>query len=147
MIFDKLENATLYCANEKLAKAFLFLKEKGNDLPLGRNEIDGDELYANVVEYETKSEGVYEGHKDYVDVQYIVSGCEDMEFINAAYAKVKKPYDKDGDYALFEDASFASRVTVHAGEFAVFFPDDIHKPSLATENCSNVKKVIVKVKV
>ena len=40
--------------DQRFAKAYAFLAQDGLDaLPLGRNEIDGDDVFANVQEYDT----------------------------------------------------------------------------------------------
>ena len=45
-------------------------------LPLGRQEIDGDKVYANVQEYETKETFGIEAHRRYIDIQMLVFGKE-----------------------------------------------------------------------
>ena len=59
MIIDQLANASLYGGLGKgIAEALRFLQEADlKRLPLGRNEIRGEALYANVAEYMTKDEG------------------------------------------------------------------------------------------
>ena len=38
-------------------------------------------------------------------------------------------------------------ITLKAGMFAIFFPDDLHMPEVTTKKSSSVKKVVVKVKI
>lgn len=146
MIFDSLKNRALYASDERLSRALEFLAGVTPDITLGRQELDGDRMYANVVEYETKTEGVFEGHRAYADVQFVLSGREDMECVNISHTEPTKEYDAAGDYALFADSALSSRITVNEGEFAVFYPEDIHKPSLASGAAAKVKKVIVKLR-
>ena len=65
----------------------------------GRYDIDGDTVYALVQEYDSKpkSEGFWEAHHAYLDVQYVASGAEHM-----GYRPVKgmeaNPYDEEKDF-------------------------------------------------
>ena len=65
--------------NPNFAKVLEFL-QNGNlhDLPLGRNEICGDIVFANVVEVKpkSKSEAPIEIHRKYIDVHVPLSGNE-----------------------------------------------------------------------
>lgn len=147
MIVDTLKNAEYYILSDSFKKAFDFLRTTDKEaIECGKHTIDGESVYANVVEYTTKDEGVFEAHRDYADIQFIVRGTEAMEYLNISNGTVKKEYTKEGDYALYEDSDKSSRLTVNAGEYAIFMPDDLHKPSLRAANDREVKKIIVKVK-
>ena len=93
MIIDNLKNSRLYCGvNPGFETAFKFLeKAMTEDLPTGRYELDGDRVYAMVQAYDTKPSeaGVYEGHENYIDVQFIISGVECIEFMDISKAAVK----------------------------------------------------------
>ncbi len=47
---------------------------------LGRHDLDGDDLFALVQEYTTRAadECVWEAHRRYIDVQFVVTGAERM---------------------------------------------------------------------
>lgn len=65
--------------SENMKKAIAFLRDNDLDaLPLGRTEIKGDDVFANVMEYETvdADEKDMEAHKLYYDVQFVVRGEE-----------------------------------------------------------------------
>ena len=84
MILDSLNNLGSYEAlNPNFTKAIEFIKE--NDLaslPLGRNEICGDLVYANVMEAQPKrkEEARLEIHRRYIDIQIPISGDELMGY-------------------------------------------------------------------
>ncbi len=84
MIFDSLNNFSRYAGlGNNLPAALKFLLENElTALPVGRLELDGDNLYALVREYTTKpaEQGVWEAHRKYIDIQYMVSGSERMGF-------------------------------------------------------------------
>lgn len=146
MIVDKIENARLYSGlGNRICAAFEYIRSTDfSDVPEGTYEIQGKHVYAMVQSYEPK--GIdgrqFEAHKKYIDVQYIVQGCEKMGYALLGQQKATTEYNEDDDYTLYEgDASF---VDFEEGMFAIFYPDDLHIPSLESKP-SKVKKVVVKV--
>lgn len=151
MIIDNLQNSRLYFSvNPGFETAFKFLeKAAAEDLPVGRYELDGDRVFAMVQAYDTKPSeaGVFEGHENYIDVQFIVSGVECIEFMDIGKAAVKTPYDPAKDAAFFENSPLSGNAVFEAGEYGIFFPHDIHKPGrIYGQTPCPVKKVVVKVK-
>jgi len=132
MIFDSLENAEIYYGlGEKFQKAFEFLKTTDlENLPLEKIQIDGDDIFAIPQKYSTKeeSEGKWEAHRKYIDIQYLVSGSENIGFVLVDYLEELEPYDDEKDVEFFSGEG--DYVQIHDGEFVVFFPDDAHKPGL-----------------
>lgn len=149
MIFDSIDNAELYSGlGEKFQKAFEFLKITDlEDLPLEKIQIDGDDIFAIPQKYSTKeeSEGKWEAHRKYIDIQYLVSGSENIGFVLADYLEELEPYDEEKDVEFFSGEG--DYVQIHEGEFAVFFPNDAHKPGLKIESTEEVFKVVIKIKV
>ena len=86
MIFDHVKNCEQYYSLHKnFEKAFDFIKRAvAENLPVGKYEIDGKDLYASVQEYQAKApeDGKFEGHRNYIDIQYIVSGIETIEVVD-----------------------------------------------------------------
>jgi YhcH/YjgK/YiaL family protein len=146
MIIDALANMEFYKGlNEQLFKGLTFLKE--NDLaslPLGRYEIDGDAVFAIVQEYETHlpEECRWEAHYNYTDIQYVVEGSEKIGW--STLDDVAKTEDLPEDDVYFFDAE-GDHFVVQAGQFAVFAPQDAHRPGVAVEGPAPIKKVVVKV--
>ena len=147
MIIDALANMDFYKnLNESLYKGLRFLKETDlAALPVGRYEIDGDAVFALVQEYETHlpEECRWEAHYTYTDIQYIVEGSEKMGW--KALDGVVKTEDRPEDDVYFFDAD-GDHFVLHARQFAVFAPQDAHRPGLAVDGPAPVKKVVVKVK-
>ena len=112
---------------------------------LGRHDVDGDRVFALVQEYQTKlpAECVWEAHRRYVDVQYVVTGSERMGYAAIADMVPRVAYDVEKDVAFFEPGS--RFVTVNAGMFAIFGPNDVHSPCGAAGQPQPVRKVVVKV--
>lgn len=146
MVLDKLEKFREYISlNPNFAKAIEFLQtEDLQNLSLGRNEICGDLVFANVVEVKpkSKSEAPIEIHRKYIDVHVPLSGNEIIGYTPLAELPFAEFVEAD-DAALYP-ASLPARdyFNVKKGEFAIFFPQDGHAPAITD---APLKKIIVKV--
>ena len=150
MIIDTLDNAARYFAlGERIVAALKYLRENDcTKLPVGKIPIQGEQIYALVQDNTTKTrdQGVWEAHRKYIDVQFVAAGIEEMGYANIQTLTVKQPYDEQVDYALFNGSG--SFVTVPAGSFTIFFPEDGHIPGSAVDGQpAAVRKVVVKVTV
>lgn len=146
MIIDTLENAFLYRPlGPRIARALDYLKTTDfSGMALGRHAIDQDLIFAIVNEYETIpcTEVELEGHRKYIDVQYLVSGSELIGYAPLLSQTPFQEYDKDEDYVLYRGA--ATFVRICAGMFSILYPHDLHMPCVG-EPPTPVRKVVVKV--
>lgn len=147
MIKDKLENFALYEGlSPKIAKAFRYLNENNlSEIAPGKYDIN-DDLFAIVMEYQTRdsSECKLEGHHKYIDVQYVISGTEQVG-ITSLTNQIPVETNEADDYDFY--ALESDLLRFDAGTFMIFFPDDLHMPCISLNESSAVKKVVVKVKV
>lgn len=136
--------------SERMKKAYAFLHENDLEaLACGRHDIDGEDVYANVMEYDTvaASEKKLEAHKRYYDVQCVASGTERVEVAPLEGLAVATEYDEVDDYTLYETPEVATSVVLRAGDIAVLAPEDAHKPGCQAAGCPvHVRKVVVKVR-
>ena len=151
MVFDNLKNCELYYGmHPKFKEAFDFIKKAlDENLEAGKYEIDGKELWASVQEYTSKLENdaKAEAHKNYIDIQYIVSGTEVIEGFDISYATPKSEYNDVKDVMFYEDFVNAGKGILNANEYGIFFPHDVHKPGMCLNGKQDtVKKIVVKVK-
>ena len=146
MIIDQLANARCYFGlGARYAEAFGYLlRTDFGSLAPGRYEIDGADVFALVQAYDTKprAQGFWEAHRRYSDIQYVVSGVEQMGFASLAHLQAGD-YDAAKDFVPAQGA--VEVVTVRAGSFALFMPQDAHIPGLSLDAPQAVKKVVVKV--
>ena len=152
MIFDNIKNCEMYYGvNSGFKKAFEFIKTAvAENYDLGRYEIDGENIYASVQEYDTKViEGsAFEGHENYIDVQYIVDGREIMGVLEISKAVLKDEYDPEYDVTFYNRSESASYCVVESGDFCIFYPHDTHSPGVAFNNIpSKMRKIVVKIHV
>jgi YhcH/YjgK/YiaL family protein len=149
MIIDKLSNSHLYSnLSERINKAFDYLKKTDfSKTELGRYDIDDDNIFSLVNEYNTKdeNEGKLEAHKKYIDVQFVAEGEELMGYAPLENQKIIDEYNEKNDITFFSGKK--SFTLVKEGMFAIFFPTDVHLPGIKVKEKSHVKKVVVKVKV
>ena len=148
MILDKIENAaTYYSIGNNLKKGFEFiLNTNQKSLPVGKHEISGDDVFALVSEYDSKSHADCkpESHKIYADIQFIVSGREFIGYVPLNGQEETIPYIQEKDIAFFDEET--TQLLMQEGMFAVFFPQDIHRPCMQIAGPEKVKKVVVKVR-
>lgn len=149
MITDSLRNASkYYCLGDTMMAALKYLEERDFlGVEPGKYEIDGSKMFALVQEYESKpvEQGIWEAHRKYIDIQYVVCGREKMGYACIDSMKVQQEYDDDKDCLLLTGAG--DFLTVNENCFAVFYPQDAHMPCIAADIPARVKKVIVKVPV
>lgn len=151
MIVDKIENAHLYSGvSERMARAFGLLNDKQlSEKADGRYEVDGSNLFYLVQTYASHPAGErrFESHQKYADIQYMLLGEEVMGYAPASTLVVKTPYDEAKDIAFYNTPSSYSRVEVRQGMFTLFYPEDGHMPGCQLGGPSNIRKVVVKVRV
>lgn len=147
MIFDYIKNIDKYKnLNPRFEKAFRFIQAAGlENLPVGKHQIEGDDIYASVNEYMTKSEGYLEAHVKYIDIQLITKGIEQIGFFGLEDQEIRDHYDDEKDIAFY--FGDCEHLILQPGLFAIFFPKDLHKPGISVYAPVEVKKIVIKVKV
>jgi YhcH/YjgK/YiaL family protein len=148
---NRSEFAIYYFKNkERWDKAFAFLKEHDlTNLEPKRYDIDGDNLYASVSEYMTKNEEdtKFEAHRKYIDIQHVINGAEQMSISPLIVKKEELvQYDPVKDVE-FMTVSETSSYEATPDKFFIFFPSDIHRPSVKIGENKTVRKVVVKVRI
>jgi YhcH/YjgK/YiaL family protein len=95
-----------------------------------------------------RTEGRWESHRAYIDLQVMVAGEELMEVGAVAQLAVAEDLRPARDLIFYRPFDSGSVLRVRAGEVAVFFPSDAHLPSLRINGTAAlVCKTVVKVPV
>ncbi len=149
MIFDSLRNISLYKSlTPNLDKAIQFILNTNLDeLAVGKHTIAGEDVFVLINEYEPKNESdcVIESHRKYIDIQIMLSGVEKFGFTALDNQLIVEGYNEENDYTFYKaDLSY---LILDEGKFAIFFPTDLHCPSIKTVNSTTVKKAVIKVRV
>ena len=116
----------------------------------GRHPIDGNDIFIllNTSTTSPSHERRAEAHKKYIDIQFMIEGVEDIGF--ACLSKditVDEDLLDEKDIIFYSDVKNESFVTLRAGDFAILFPEDIHRPLCKKDGCDTVRKVVGKVAV
>lgn len=116
-----------------------------SQLEKGRHDIDGDALYFNVAEYATgpSEERMYEAHRAYIDVHYMIRGEEQIEVALVSNME-QGEYEPEADY-LPVSGKPAACVAMREGSFLVCYPEDGHKPGVQIRTSAAIKKAVFKV--
>ena len=115
----------------------------------GKYPIHGDKMFAVVVDVELGN--IYtvkpEAHRTYIDVQYWSNraprfGC--FPLTAASNIEAENPEQDVWYYEAEVDESF---VIARPGSFAIFFPEDVHRPDLCANGPECIRKCVVKIDV
>ena len=134
----------------RFQKAYAFLnRDDLGSLPLGRVDIDGDAVFANVQEYDTVTaeEKQLEAHRRYSDVPFVVSGEAVMQYAPLEGLAKVPPFADDADFGLYCTPERPSPIVLPAGDAAVLAPEDAPKPGCAPAAPCCVRKNVVTVPV
>ncbi|HWR09043.1 YhcH/YjgK/YiaL family protein [Sporomusa sp.] len=135
---------------QALVKGLEYLaKTNVAELPAGKHEIEGKDIYVAINEYETQPREARraEAHVDYLDIQYLIAGEELI-----AYSLLTEDNEVLSDELAAKDAIFYKTVqqetdlVLTEGMYAIFFPWDVHRPNCTLHQTCKVKKAVVKIK-
>ncbi len=152
MIIDKIFNFDRYlCLHPDFAKVKEVL-EKYSDPTLepGKYLIDGEKVFAVVQGYDTKEAmpHKFENHRKYIDIQYVTAEKEQIHVKEMTGLEVDFPFDEPHDYEFYKTPDSYVTAELEAGEFAIFYPGESHRPGVMTSRGSApLRKVIFKVEV
>ena len=101
-----------------------------------------------VLSYETTpaAERKFETHRHYLDIQYIAEGTETV--LHAALSTLGEAIqvNETKDYSLYADPVHCNHLLLTPGSFAIFWPQDGHKPGCSKGASAQVRKIVVKVR-
>ncbi|MDD5772390.1 MAG: YhcH/YjgK/YiaL family protein [bacterium] len=109
-------------------------------------KLNGSKIFAINSVYKTKnhSEQKFEGHRKYIDLQFVFSGEENIKISSIKNCIDISEYDPEKDVQFFDVRSY-STLLMKSGMIAIFYPEDIHAPGLDSKNISLIKKSVIKV--
>jgi YhcH/YjgK/YiaL family protein len=157
MILDRLQTADRYTTlHPAFARAFVYLRDanwarlvtaaQGAARHSTRHPIDGDRMYVSIdcIEGRGREGARLEAHRRYIDIQFTIDGHEEIGWKPLGdCAATSVAYDDAKDVMFFSDRP-DSWVSLPAGHFAIFFPDDAHAPLAGR---GSLTKAIVKIAV
>lgn len=144
---NAIEFADQYHKNKEVWDAvFRFLANNDlESLPVGNHVICEGKSWATVSEYipNEVEKGNIESHRRFIDLQYTFRGNESMGL--AINAEILKEYNPERDIAFYTSSKI-KYYSADAGHFFLFFPSDIHQPSIRRKGKLNKsRKIVVKI--
>jgi YhcH/YjgK/YiaL family protein len=153
MILVPLEHLPRQLAmNPRFQLAIDFLRREGwRGHSDGIIPIDAERVYGMLQSYETKIPGEtipFEGHRQFIDIQFVIDGAETIFWTPAARLTPTTPYDPAKDiWFCHAPRAEAATFILSGRQAAVFFPEDAHAPSHMLAQPMRVRKIVVKVAV
>ena len=130
-------------------QAMEFLESLDADEGTGERAINGEVVFARIIETVTSfdPDGLYEAHRDYIDIHYVLKGEETIVFQNTDRMCAASVYDPLQDVRFFTNDGSVRSVRLRAGDFCILYPQEGHRPCCCAGEPSPLKKVVVKVRV
>lgn len=134
---------------DKIKEALAVIESVNFDEAEPGKHVVNDDFFYLVQKYETKAleAGRHEAHKKYVDIQYLVEGKERIDLAPAEKMEAEEPYNEERDIVFFKEPAQATNIVLTDGGYAIFYPEDSHKPGLSVDGPSPVKKIVGKVRI
>lgn len=149
MIIDKIENAQQYfCLSDYIKKGLEFIQQNNLfEYEVGKYPIDGEDIFMIISQYKTKLSAhcKLESHLKYIDIQFILKGKEKIGYCFKTNQTPSEAYSSDKDVMFYNEP--VQYFTLNEGEFAIFYPSDMHQPGVIDEYQTLVRKVVLKIAV
>lgn len=151
MIFGDIENLNyMYKILPGPIKSVVdYLKNNNfNNMKAGNYEIQGKDIYAQVFDAVTKpkNECRPESHRKYIDVQFSVNGNEIIGFArDTGNNEIAEKLLEERDIIFYKNMENEINLVMNAGNFAIFSPNDMHRPACQYKSQCKVRKVVVKI--
>ncbi|BFL44788.1 YhcH/YjgK/YiaL family protein [Lactonifactor longoviformis] len=149
MIFGNVKDLEDYnFLPEEIKRCFAYAKD--HDLigyEKGSHTIDGDDLFVNIVEYETtaRENRFWEAHRNYLDLHLMLRGKEQIDLNFIDNMEQKEFVEKD-DFLPLEGPENA-HVVLTDKDFLICYPKDGHRTAIAAGDPVVIKKAIFKIKI
>ncbi len=149
MVIDNIVNIKKYSSlHPRFAKAIEYIQSTYFPmLEKGEIMVDGNDIRAIIIEDSLVPSAVstdaFECHNTFIDIQIIVRGMETVGWKpRSTCISVNEAYNAEKDVMFFNDTP-DTFFQLHEGQFAIYFPDDVHAPMIGV---GDVKKVVMKIR-
>ncbi|MBS5933357.1 MAG: YhcH/YjgK/YiaL family protein [Clostridiales bacterium] len=149
MIYTELSDVKTYLGIHKnLDKALEYIATKDLlELSLGKNEVDGEEIYVNRMSYQTVEEqdSFYEAHMNYIDIHLVLEGSENI-LVSDIRNMTEVKRELENDFIEYQGKREAV-CNMKQNKVLILYPSDAHMVKVKDEVQKQVEKVVVKVKI
>lgn len=91
-----------------------------------------------------REECFIESHKKYIDFQLVLSGNEQMEYVDIEKLEIASAYNIEKDLTTYKLVSNTSKFLLQKEDLAIFFPEDGHIGLPKFEKSELVYKTVIK---
>lgn len=92
-----------------------------------------------------RSEGRWEHHQRFIDVQAVLEGAEDLEIGDAGRLTAEEDLTPAQDVVFLRAPERRAVFRLESGLVAVLFPADAHLGGVAVDSSALVRKIVIKV--
>jgi YhcH/YjgK/YiaL family protein len=149
MILDNIRHYSFYQDSPALAKVLTYMSGiSSENFPGESVRLDGDNAFVNPVCFTTKPEDecLFEAHRKYADIHFIVEGCEKIMVSDIDTVTVVKAFKEASDIGFYQGGN-GTVCILKPGDFLVCYPHDAHKVAIAVDSPAQVKKLVGKIRV
>lgn len=117
-------------------------------LPPGVVEIDGKNIFAQIIDLTTrpKEEIRPEVHRQYLDIQFLAWGEEKIGLaIDTGNNVISESLLTERDIIFYHHSENEFFFDMVPGSYAIFFPQDVHRPGCNKSSATPIRKIVVKV--
>lgn len=149
MIFGHISQPNPCRLPAAIEKALDFLRT--TDFPSrqpGVVEIDGKNIFAQIIDLTTRdaAENRPEVHRRYLDIQFLAAGEEKIGIaIDRGNNQISESLLAQRDIIFYHDSEHESFIEMIPGSYAIFFPQDVHRPGCIKNVATPIRKIVVKV--
>ncbi len=141
--------AQYHNSKETWDKLFTWLAEHSDELATmkpGRYEVDGTKCFVNVQDAMTKDADKcdIESHRNYIDLQYVVTGTERFGLVAVEDTTPKTEYRPDIQFYT-APAEAMKYVDSTPKTFFLFFPRNYHQALVKADKAEPVRKIVGKI--
>lgn len=128
--------------------AYDFIINKSKTAEIGKYELENG-AFVNVQEYETKKriDAKYESHKNFIDIQMILSGTELIAVTPIEKMIPCDEYNETKDVIHYQHNDECTDFVLSDGDFLILPPEDVHMPGVCVNEPSKVRKLVFKIPV
>ena len=132
-----------------IERALDFLRSTDfSKLAPGVVEIDGKNIFAQIIDLTTRevAENRPEVHRRYLDIQFLAWGEEKIGIaIDTGNNEISESLLEQRDIIFYHDSENESFIEMTPGSYAIFFPQDVHRPACIKNKETTIRKIVVKV--
>jgi biofilm protein TabA len=148
-----LENCDTIEYNSELLKEAIdyLLNTDLSNIENGCYNIKNNDILAIYDSYETKKiiDCKIEAHRKYIDIQFVISGEEQIGYIEKKHCSIFEPFNINNDVGFYTTVKQLEFLTLKSGEFVIIPPSIAHMPGIRVDEETPIfnKKLVMKISI